>query len=139
MNVFEKLRRVRELVSSVYPDLSVAELAGVVEFLANNWHGNKRKKGVKLSQQQLTIYELLMSNSYNPTTVYRWLLLANSPKEIRDKVSNNELSIRDALKARRNHRNLLSVSDEQFISAVAKCIEMYISEPGEGYPGKVRP
>jgi len=139
MNVFEKLRRVRELVSSVYPELGVAELAGVVEFLANNWHGNKRKRGVKLSQQQLTVYELLMSNSYNPTTVYRWLLLANSPHEIREQVSANKLSVRDALKARRKQKRLLSTSEEEFIDAVIKCVRMYVSEPGEGYPGRVGP
>jgi len=79
MNVFEKVKGVREVVSDVYPELGVDELTRIVGFLANNWHGKKRKSHVKLSQQQLMIYELLMRNGYNPATVYKWFLLADAP------------------------------------------------------------
>ncbi len=139
MNVFEKVKGVREVVKDVYPELGVEELARIVGFLANNWHGGKRKKTVSLTRQQLMVYDLLMKNGYNPATVYKWFLLATAPKDVREQVRQNNVPIVKALRYRRKARQLLGVDEKQFIEAVIKCVEMYVSEPGEGYPGKVRP
>ena len=137
MNVFKKIKAVREVVNSVYPEIGVEELTKIVGFLANNWHGNKRKKHVALSRQQMTIYELLVRNRYNPATVYKWLLLATGPQQVREQLRNNSTTIVRALKQKRKSRLYLSVDEEKFIKAVVKCVEAFISEPGEGYPGKV--
>ena len=135
MNVFEKLKDVREIVRNVYPNLDVEELKVITQFLANKWHGNKRKN-VKLTQKQMCVYELLLKNGHNPATVYKWILATSSPKEIRDKLRNNKISLRDALSQKKRLKPGISVDDRKFIDAVVKCIEMYISETGENYPGR---
>lgn len=139
MNVFEKIKGVRKVVNGVYPELGVEELSRIVGFLANNWHGKKRKKHVCLTKQQLMVYDLLMKNGYNPATVYKWFLLATAPQDVREQVRQNNVPIVKALRYRRTSRQLLSVDEKRFIEAVIKCVEMYVSEPGEGYPGKVGP
>jgi|SRR3989344_4287389 len=136
MNVFDKIKVLQEQVNSVFPEMSFEELKLNVGYLANFWHGKKRKN-VTLSKEQLTIYEVLLKNDYNPATVYRWLLLATGPNEIKDKVRTGELSIRQALKFRREHKELVSTSEQEFIQAIIGCIENFVSEAGENYPGRV--
>jgi len=135
-NVFHKIKVLRKRVGDVYPNLTVQELCAIVQFLANNWHKNKRKK-IKLTEQQLTIYELLLKYNYNPTTVYKWLLLATAPEPIKQKVKQNEINIIQALNEKRKHRKYLKTNEKQFITAIIKCVELYISEPSENYPGRL--
>ena len=137
MNVLDKLRVLREHVNSVFPEMSLDEFRLNISFLSNCWHGNKRKKNVTLTKEQLTIYELLTKNDYNPATVYRWLLLATAPQEVRERVRSGQLSVRQALKVRKEHRQLVSTTEKQFIQAIIRCIENYVSEPGEKYPGRL--
>ena len=127
MNVFEKIRVVREVVGSVYPGLCVEELSRIVGFLANNWHGNKRKKHIRLTRQQLLVYDLLMKHGYNPATVYKWFLLATAPQDVREQVRQNNVPIVKALRYRRNARQFLSVDEKRFIEAVIKCVEIFVS------------
>jgi len=135
-NVFTKIKEVKDLVKEVYPKLSMEELTQEIQFLSNYWHGNKRKRGTKLTQQQLVIYELLIKNNYNPATAYRWFLLATAPKELQEKVNYGELSIRDALKERKKELSCISVTEQEFMQAIIRCFELYLSEPGENYPGR---
>lgn len=136
MNVFEKVRKVREVVADVYPSLSDKELAGIVGFLSNHWHGKKRKRHVKLTKQQLMIYDLLIKNGYNPATVYKWFLLATAPGDVREQVRDG-VPIVKALRQRRKTQKILNIDEKQFIEAVIKCVEQFVSEPGEGYPGRM--
>jgi hypothetical protein len=136
-NVFQKIKQVQDLVKKLYPKMTLQELTQEVQFLTNNWHGKKKKKKIKLTQQQLTLYELFMKNSLNPSTVYGWLLIATAPSDLKEKVRHNELSIRNALAERKKQRQLLSTTDREFIDAIIKCVENFVSEPNENYPGKI--
>ncbi len=138
MNIFQKVKTVRELVNAVYPILSLVEIKEILQFLANNWHGNKQKKHTTLTQQQLAIYELLINNSYNPATVYKWFLLATAPPEIKEKMAQEQISIRDALREKRKLNNYVSTTEQEFINAVISFMEKYLTEAGENYPGKVK-
>lgn len=139
MNVFEKIKGVLEAVNLVFPDMGLDELGEIVQFLANNWHGSKKRKGVKLSRQQLTVYEILIEKGYSPATVYKWVLVTTAPSDVKDRLRRNSITVADALKQRRSERKYVSVNDKRFIEAVIRCVETFVSEPGEGYPGKVRP
>ena len=137
MNVFEKIHSLREGVKNIFPEMGFEELSKNVEFLANYWHGKKRKKGVRLNQQQLIIYELLSDQGYSPNTVYKWILLANAPQTIKEKVRNNEITIIQALSEKRKNKKETSVTEQQFIDTIIQCIENFVSEAGENYPGRV--
>ena len=50
----------------------------------------------KLNQDESRAYELLLKNKLNPKTVYTWLLLEDSPPELRQKLEQNKISIIDA-------------------------------------------
>ena len=129
MNVFEKIKKVCLLVNDIYPDMALPEIKCIVGFLANHWHGNKRQKRVILTQQQLTIYELLLGHGYKPMTVYKWLLIASAPEPIQEKVREGVISFNQALKEKHQGRTYLQVNEQKFLRAIISCVETYFSGP----------
>jgi len=136
MNVFQKIKIVREIIKEVFPKMEIEQLTQEVQFLANNWHGKKRKTGIKLTRQQMVLYDLLLKNQYYPDTVYRWLLLATAPEDVKEKLRNQEISIKTALNLRRQQKEYPSVTEREFMDPIINCIETFISEAGENYPGR---
>jgi len=136
MNVFQKIKIVREIIKEVFPKMEIEQLTQEVQFLANNWHGKKRKTGIKLTRQQMVLYDLLLKNQYYPDTVYRWLLLATAPEDVKEKLRNQEISIKTALNLRRQQKEYPSVTEREFMDTIINCIETFISEAGENYPGR---
>lgn len=137
MNVFQKIKQVREAINCTYPEMTAEDIRKEVEFLARKWHKSKRRKDSALTRQQLTIYEILRKNSYAPGTVYKWLLLTTAPQQVKDKLQINSISIIQALKEKKQSQAQHTTSEKEFINALKRCVEMYISEPSENYPGKV--
>jgi len=124
VNVFEKADKVCKIVES---ELKVCrnDFFRVVGRLVNNWH-QKSRRGVKLSKVEVMVYELLLRKKYNPSTVYRWLLVTSAPSEVRDKLKMGKISIREALQLRNKLRQQFSTNDEQFKKEVIWHIEEYI-------------
>ena len=125
MNAFMKLRCFKDLVGVEVGTLEHAELKGVVEKLTNRWHGKSNRK-VKLTKQEVAIYELLLENQLRPSTVYRWFLIAEAPAETRLAVSSGKLSIREALKQKRELKAILQPTEDDLLADIKDCIGRYI-------------
>ena len=91
--VFDKLERVRGLVQVHFPHLSIRELQQILCKLAT-YHYNRKKYMILGDERK--IYNLLIENSYNPFTVYRWALLQRVPEEIKFQLKNHYLSQKKA-------------------------------------------
>ena len=135
MNVFKKIKRLVIQVRQVYPDMTQKELTYIVGFLSNSWHGNKKKKHVVPTKQQLVVYGILTRLGYAPATAYEWLLVATASKEIQDKLKYNEIGVREALKLKNKQEEVLTVNEEKFIEELIKCVQTFVSDPGEDHPG----
>jgi len=59
-----------------------------------SYHYNK-KKGFLIGYEK-DLYKLLIENSYNPYTVYRWFLLERVPDEIKFQLNNHYISQKKA-------------------------------------------
>ena len=94
-NIFEELERVKKLVLDQFPDLEVRDLCKILGRLGT-FHYNKRNK--MLLGEDKALYDLLILNSYNPYTVYRWALLERVPDEIRFQLQNSHVSQKKASK-----------------------------------------
>jgi hypothetical protein len=90
---WEKLQKVKELVLDKFSKADVPNLQEVMSRIAH-FHYNKKKYFLVGTERKL--YDFLIENSYNPYTVYRWLLLENVPEDMRFRLRNNQLSQRKA-------------------------------------------
>ena len=76
------------------------------------YHYNKRK--LMLLGEERKLYNFLIENSYNPFTVYRWLLLERIPEDIKFQLRNNYLNQKKAIKLsfQRKHKTKGSLCTE---------------------------
>ena len=118
MNVFAKLSDVRKLIDPVFPNEQMELLC-----LAAKWHYNKHKP---LSPDAAKLYELLIRNSYNPDTVYKWFLLAKSPLQLREQLQRKMISQREAFFAKKQLNSIANTSHQQLLHDIMDSIERYI-------------
>ncbi|MCF7861093.1 hypothetical protein K9M79_02520 [Candidatus Woesearchaeota archaeon] len=110
LSYIEGLKTVRNLVESRYPDVSGRLFDEMLSKLAH-YHYN-RKKFILLGQER-EVYNLLIENSHNPFTVYRWLLLERIPDEVRFQLRQGQISPKKALsEAFKRRRERLDINGE---------------------------
>jgi hypothetical protein len=68
-----------------------------------HYHYNK-KKFILLGVER-DLYNLLISEGYNPFTVYRWLLLEKMPDDLRFKLKQKEITQKKAVSLAFERRN----------------------------------
>lgn len=121
MNVFQKVEQVYKIIQKEI-NLDEDEIKKIVSRLID-CHRNKKKE---ISREDIIVYEILLNNKFNPNTVYRWILVTNSPKDIQTKLKSGEISIRQALHYRNKIRKQFSTNDSDFIKEAIWYIEEYI-------------
>jgi hypothetical protein len=94
-NFVTKLDQVRKLIVMRLPSMNVQNLAERMSKLAH-YHYNKRK--FLLVGEDRELYNLLVESSYNPFTVYRWLLLERVPEGVKWQLKNRQVSQKRAIK-----------------------------------------
>jgi len=110
-NTFEELEKVKKLIQETIPDFDVRNLC-VTLSRAGTYH-YKKKKSMLLGEER-KLYHLLIENSYNPYTVYRWALLERIPEEIKYQLRNHYLSQKKASRMffERRHETELSMQSD---------------------------
>ena len=127
MNVFMKVRQVRELIKAELDEnLTHKQLTQILQRIFNNWYRKKNKSKAKITKQEVEIYEILMNNSINPGTAYRWFLLANSPDELKQKLMTRKIGINQAFKEKRVLKKIYSVTERELLDDVLDCVNRYV-------------
>lgn len=93
-NFVTKLEELRKKLLVRFPSLNVRDLTDKMSKLAH-YHYNKRNFLIMGEDREL--YNFLIENSYNPFTVYRWLLLERVPDEIKWQLRNRQISQKRAI------------------------------------------
>ena len=88
-----RLNSLKNLVKQRFSEKDVPNLLAIISKIAH-YHYNKNDYLVFGVERKL--YDFLRENGYNPYTVYRWLLLENTPEDIRFRLRNNQISQRNA-------------------------------------------
>tara|TARA_Y100000310_G_scaffold300204_1_gene335681 strand:- start:1179 stop:1562 length:384 start_codon:yes stop_codon:yes gene_type:complete len=109
-NIFEELEKVKTLIKKEIPNLDIRNLPNILAKLATYHY---KKKGLLLGHER-KLYYLLIENSYNPFTVYRWTLLERIPEEIKFQLKNYQISQKKAssLYFKRRHETNLSLQKD---------------------------
>ena len=126
MNVFGKVKQFKESIFQSVPQKEDLALMSMVQKLANSWHYKRTRKGTVLSKEEAQLYEVMIMNHYNPLTVYSWLLLVNAPSEVRYKLKQGEISLRNASKLKAETKELYSTTERELVSEIINCVERYI-------------
>lgn len=110
-NFIEKLNHLREQLRSRLPLLNMQNLDKMMCQIA---HYHYNKKGTLLLGDEKIIYPFLIENSYNPFTVYRWLLLERVPEDIRFQLRERRISQKKASRMafKRRHETVTSLGSE---------------------------
>lgn len=122
--VYDKLRVLKD---AVLQKLGIKEEKKLFQILGKlaTWHyPKKRRKDMTLSKEEAMVYELLITNNYNPSTCYKWMLACNTSEEIRKKLKNGEIGLKSALRSR-PYKNLSQVESE-FLYQVKLAIQKYV-------------
>jgi hypothetical protein len=93
-NFMTKLDEVRKLIVMRLPSIKVQNLFERMSKLA---HYHYDKKRFLLIGEDRELYNLLVESSYNPFTVYRWLLLERVPEEVKWQLKNRQVSQKRAI------------------------------------------
>lgn len=124
MSVFEKLSQAKRLLASC-KFANEDELHLCLQRIGK-WHYAKNKKEITLSQMDASAYQILITNSLNPNTVYKWFLLAKSPLDIRLKLETRQLSQRDAFAEKKVVNTMANSSHQDLINDIMDCVNRYI-------------
>ena len=111
-NIFRELDKVKNLVEDKIPSFDIRNLCVTLGRLGT-YHYNKKK--ILLLGVERELYNLLIKNSYNPYTVYRWALLERVPEEIKFQLKNHYLSQKKATKLFLERRHETETSLQQDI------------------------
>ena len=95
LSFLDELSLLRKLVESRFSSVNGRQFYDIFSKLAH-YHYNKKKCLVLGLERD--VYDYLISQSYNPFTVYRWLLLERVPEEVRFQISKGELNQKEALR-----------------------------------------
>ena len=93
-NFVEKLSELRKKLSVRFPTLDMQNLT---EIMGRLGHCHYHKNRCVLLGDERDLYNFLIENSYNPYTVYRWLLLERLPEELRFMIKLGRMSQRNAV------------------------------------------
>ena len=98
--------------------LSLPEGQNLCQIMSKLAHYHYNKKQYLILGFEKELYNLLIENSYNPFTVYRWLLLEKLPEDIRFQVKQKKISqkmaVSEAFNRRREGFKELTASVREF-------------------------
>ena len=117
ITVFEKTRRVRELIIGHYPEINADELIYILSHCRAYYEGNlyygrrtsnkkekKQRPLKKLTEIESGIFQLLLKYRVNPSTCYRWFLAARLPEDIMNEVKHKNMTAKKAIQIARNRK-----------------------------------
>ncbi len=97
----KKLEELRNLLEKSFPDEDMRN----IKMMSKIAHYHYNKKRFMLLGTERKLYNFLVENSYNPYTVYRWMLLEKLPEDIKFQIKQNQISQKNAISKafQRNH------------------------------------
>lgn len=110
-NFLDKLNEIRNKISVRFPNINVQNLTKIMSRIA---HYHYNKKNFFVVGQTKELYDFLIENSYNPFTIYRWILLERTPEDIRFQLKQHQINqkkaISEAFKRKHETNSTLAVS-----------------------------
>lgn len=125
MDVFAKIK---EIIDNAGTELGFnhLELFQATQKLSNKWHYTKSEK-IQLNQKEVMLYEWYLNNNYNPSTIYKWMLLIkDAPVDVKEQLARGQIGISKAREMVKEYKQLNCISEQEFVRLVADNINRYL-------------
>lgn len=129
MDIFNKVSKLREeLNQSQISGMELQDIKHSCQRLANNWQYKSpaERKKIRLSEDDVKVYEFLIEHNYKPTTVYKWLLLYLSHPEVKSKLEGKKVSQRNAFRLKKHFRSAMKQDEEALSKHLIELVRRYI-------------
>jgi hypothetical protein len=123
--VYDKYVKIHNEIRRDFPKFNKQDFFKITAKLSTWHYPKKRGKGQTLTKEEAMIYEWLLNNSYNPSTVYKWLLALNTNKDNHQRLQKGVLSLKKTMKYSQPFKHITEVESE-FMYHVKKCFKHYI-------------
>ncbi|MDD3175349.1 MAG: hypothetical protein PHU51_02635 [Candidatus Nanoarchaeia archaeon] len=123
--IYDKLRKVNELVKKTFPNLDEKTLFRYSSKLATWHYPKKRSKTTILSSEEVALYELYLNNNYNPSTIYKWMLAGNCTESVQKKLMKGSIGLRKALSLPKPFKATNPI-EQELMYQIKVCINKYV-------------
>ncbi|MBT3406654.1 hypothetical protein HN419_05825 [Candidatus Woesearchaeota archaeon] len=117
-NFLGKLKSLKKELLEAFSEDDVRNLAELMSKLAH-YHYNKKKYFMIGKEKE--IYNFLIKNSYNPYTVYRWILLEKVPEDIRFQIKQKQITQKRAIALAETTIEATSVAEDELVIITGTC------------------
>jgi hypothetical protein len=93
LDVFQKIELIRSLIASNLGEMTNKEIQSA---LCRCWYYNLGRRK-EISQKQHEILDLLLKNNIKPKAAYNYFLLSDTSENIKKKLQEKRISIKDAV------------------------------------------
>jgi len=123
--VYDKYAKIHNELRQEFPKLDKKEFFKITATLSTWHYPKKRCKDQVLTKEQAMIYEWMLNNNYNPSTVYKWLLALNTNKDNQEKLKKGSMSLKKAMKCSKPFKHITEIEGE-FMYHIKQCIQRYV-------------
>jgi len=119
ISLFDRVNKIREQLNQILPEIEGNRLLSMLCHCRRYYEGNlyygrrtadpqekKKRKQLDLTKTERILYDFLLKNNINPSTVYRWFLACRVPEDIKDKLKKGQLSYKKAMEISYNRKRV---------------------------------
>jgi len=123
--VYDKYVRIHNHLKKDHPQITKEDFFKITSTLSNWHYPKKRWKGQTLTKDQAMIYEWMLNNKYNPSTVYKWFLAMKTNKDVQERMKKGTVSLKKAMKCNRPFKHITEIEAE-FMYHLKQAMRHYI-------------
>ncbi len=123
--VYDKLRGLKDRLKMDFSEISAEDLFRICSKLATWHYPKKRTKAMMLSKNETMLYEFLLNNRFNPSTVYKWMLASSTTEDIQKKLMCGKISQKSAM-SRAKPFKTLNQTEAKLLYQIKLCIQKYV-------------
>ena len=123
--VYDKLKRFKEAVLKDLNQIDERKIYKIVCKLSTWHYPSKRTPNMSLTKNEVALYEYMLNNEFNPSTVYKWKLACNTSKHVQEQLKSGQIGFKKALSQSKQFKQLSQVEAE-FLYQVKLTIQKYI-------------
>ena len=87
--------------------MKIEEIVMSLGHIAKHHYGYRKEP---LAEREMLIYDLLLKEDINPETAYEWMLATKVDQGIKQRLENNEISQKQAVRMMKNNDEMLRVN-----------------------------
>ena len=112
-SIFDKVNEIKHDLKTIIPEVRSDDLIGMFSRCRNYYYGklyfgrrdikeNRKKRDLTVNERIL--YDYLLKNNLNPSTIYRWFIATRLPQDIREQLAKGKIGQRIAMQISSNRR-----------------------------------